>query len=87
MIEIIALNKLNSWQELQETASGKLNIYLDEGIINKLKIFYEILFETNKYINLTRLINLDDFLTFHVLDTLVSIYYLNKESIVYPKPS
>jgi len=66
-----------AWSELE-----KLNISLNGDQQNKLQLFYELLKECNQNINLTRLISLEDFLTFHLIDTAM-IYRLRQQAKSY----
>ncbi len=56
-----------AWEEVQEHFPQ----FIDESRLAKLQQFYELLVETNKNLNLTRLIELPDFLTFHLVDSLL----------------
>lgn len=67
--EIINIPSAKSWEEYKEISESYLEIIHDDEKIQKLNVFYSLLKETNEKINLTRLIELEDFLTFHLLDT------------------
>lgn len=49
----------------------KLNIAYDEDMLHKVDLFYELLIDKNKVMNLTRITDRDDFYVKHVLDSLL----------------
>lgn len=49
----------------------KLNIACDEDMLHKVELFYELLIDKNKVMNLTRITDRDDFYVKHVLDSLL----------------
>lgn len=67
--------RINNWQEFNNLSQEIFNITLTDKCQEKINLFYNHLKETNKKFNLTRLIELDDFLTFHLFDTLSLIYF------------
>ena len=56
--------------------AGKLNIQLTEQQIEQFRIYYEMLVETNKVMNLTAITELDEVITKHFMDSLAlaSVY-------------
>ncbi len=74
------INKIKSWDEISEfSIKHELNILPKD--LEKIKAFYELLKIANEKMNLTRLISLEDFLTFHVADTLSLFILLRKNNI------
>jgi 16S rRNA (guanine527-N7)-methyltransferase len=67
-------NWLMAWELIEKEFDLKLS--LDQQ--NKTQLFYKILFETNQFMNLTRLSSEEDFLTFHLLDTIMLLSAISK---------
>ena len=53
----------------------KLNISYDENQLEQVDLFYDLLSEKNKVMNLTAIIDKNDFILKHVLDSLLSFNY------------
>lgn len=73
--------RINNFDELVKHSQEYFDITLTDSSLEKIKVFYNFLKETNNKFNLTRLIELDDFLTFHLFDTLSLIYFIKNSSV------
>lgn len=60
-------------KRLQEQAK-KIDIELSDNQIEQFKIYYEMLVETNKVMNLTAITELDEVITKHFVDSIALIY-------------
>ena len=49
----------------------ELNIFFDDHMLDQIEIFYDMLIEKNKVINLTRITDKNDFYVKHILDSLL----------------
>ncbi len=64
---------INKWPDAWELIDKEFNLKLSLDEQNKIQLFYKILFETNQFMNLTRLSSEEDFLTYHLLDTIMLV--------------
>lgn len=63
--------------DLLKAALNKLSIEYDDKAIEKVDIFYEMLIEKNKVMNLTSITDHDDFITKHIIDSLLSACHIS----------
>jgi len=63
---------------------NKLNIKYSDIMINQVDLFYEILVEKNKVVNLTSITDKDDFIIKHILDSLLSyeVYKFKNDKVI-----
>ncbi|MCR5202274.1 MAG: 16S rRNA (guanine(527)-N(7))-methyltransferase RsmG [Lachnospiraceae bacterium] len=63
------------------TKLGKLlqaeNINVEEEQLNKLEVFYEMIIEKNKVMNLTAITDEDEFIIKHIYDSIIMMNYYN----------
>lgn len=72
---------IKSWQEFDCLIKEKFSLSISNNCKKNIEIFYNHLKETNHKFNLTRLISLEDFLTFHLFDTLTLINYIQNHRL------
>jgi len=63
--------------DLLKAALNKLSIEYDDKAIEKVDIFYEMLIEKNKVMNLTSITDHDDFITKHIIDSLLPACHIS----------
>lgn len=63
--------------DLLKAALNKLSIEYDDKAIEKVDIFYEMLIEKNKVMNLTSITDHDDFITKHIIDSLLPTCHIS----------
>jgi len=70
------INLIKTWSDAWFIFQKEFNFNISEEKQEKIKQFYKILYETNLTMNLTRLSSEEDFLTFHLLDTVLILNIL-----------
>ena len=68
----------NYWQHFRESAAATLSISLSDFQMQQFESLYQLVTETNKTMNLTRITSLEDFCTRHLLDSLTLVPLLSK---------
>ena len=63
--------------DLLKAALNKLSIEYDDKAIEKVDTFYEMLIEKNKVMNLTSITDHDDFITKHIIDSLLPACHIS----------
>ena len=63
--------------DLLKAALNKLSIEYDDKAIEKVDIFYKMLIEKNKVMNLTSITDHDDFITKHIIDSLLPACHIS----------
>lgn len=63
--------------DLLKAALNKLSIEYNDKAIEKVDIFYEMLIEKNKVMNLTSITDHDDFITKHIIDSLLPVCHIS----------
>lgn len=73
------INTVTNWEQAYAVLETVFKVQLSEKQKQKLNTFYELLLAANERMNLTKLSSLSDFLTFHLLDTVLIMSLLPPE--------